>query len=89
MPLRRARRQKVDLTKYVEKHCFVFDEVFGEKATNEEARMRTRAAGVLLSGPVADLRTHVQTARQFLLQRGQGDMLRVRPNRCKAAASVS
>jgi hypothetical protein len=89
MPFRRARRQKVDLTKYVEKHCFVFDEVFGEKATNEEARKRTCAAGVLLSGTFADLRTHVQAARQFLLQRGQGDMLCVWPNRCKATASVS
>lgn len=29
-------KQKVDLTKYVESHKFVFDEVFGEDSTNEE-----------------------------------------------------
>jgi hypothetical protein len=29
-------RQKVDLTKYVENHYFVFDEVFNDESNNEE-----------------------------------------------------
>lgn len=34
-------KQKVDLTKYVESHKFVFDEVFGEESTNEEIYTNT------------------------------------------------
>jgi hypothetical protein len=29
-------RQKVDLTKYVDSHTFVFDEVFSDDSTNED-----------------------------------------------------
>ncbi len=29
----------MDLTKYVEEHPFVFDEVFGRHSTNEEVRV--------------------------------------------------
>lgn len=32
---------KVDLTKYVESHKFVFDEVFGHEASNEQIYART------------------------------------------------
>jgi kinesin family protein 2/24 len=32
------RRAKVDLTKYIERHQFVFDEVFDADADNEEVR---------------------------------------------------
>jgi hypothetical protein len=34
-------RVKVDLTKYVENHEFVFDEAFDENAANEEVYRRT------------------------------------------------
>lgn len=34
-------KQKVDLTKYVEKHRFMFDEVFNETNTNEDVYIRT------------------------------------------------
>ena len=31
-----GKQDKVDLTKYVEKHKFVFDEAFNESSTNED-----------------------------------------------------
>lgn len=34
---------KVDLTKYIEKHQFVFDEVFDSESTNEQVYQRTAA----------------------------------------------
>lgn len=34
-------KQKVDLTKYVESHRFMFDEVFSEEANNEQIYQRT------------------------------------------------
>eukprot|EP01112_Ceratiomyxa_fruticulosa_P022876 TRINITY_DN8520_c0_g1_i1.p1 TRINITY_DN8520_c0_g1~~TRINITY_DN8520_c0_g1_i1.p1 ORF type:complete len:735 (+),score=187.14 TRINITY_DN8520_c0_g1_i1:105-2309(+) len=34
-------KTKVDLTKYIEKHRFVFDEVFDERITNEQVYIRT------------------------------------------------
>lgn len=34
-------KQKLDLTKYVEKHRFMFDEVFDEISTNEDVYERT------------------------------------------------
>jgi kinesin family protein 2/24 len=33
-------REKVDLTKYIEKHTFVFDQVFDQNASNEELYQR-------------------------------------------------
>ncbi len=35
-------RMKVDLTKYIEKHQFVFDEVFDAESNNEEVRNNKR-----------------------------------------------
>lgn len=36
-------RVKVDLTRYIEQHEFVFDEVFDEEADNAEVYRRTAA----------------------------------------------